>query len=216
MSSAHGAGAQEAPADYSLWGIVLANGLVLALALLLSWPLSVLLWPYWAQSVIIGLFNVRRMLALDRFTTDGLRINDRVVQPTTGTKWQVASFFLLHYGFFHFGYLMFLLLKAPLPQAEQGWVLLLAVVFAASHALSHLEHLRHDLAGGTNLGTLMFVPYLRIIPMHFTIILGMGFLQGSTLALWLFVALKTAADLAMHKAEHHLMRQSSAAPQRGG
>lgn len=203
---------REAPADYSLWGIVLANGLVLALALLLSWPLSVLLWPYWAQSVIIGLFNVRRMLALDRFTTDGLRINNRVVQPTPGTKWQVSLFFLAHYGFFHFGYLLFLVPQAPLPQAERGWVLLLAVVFAASHGLSHLEHLRHDLAGGTNLGTLMFVPYLRVIPMHLTIIFGIGFLQGSTAALWLFVALKIAADAAMHKAEHHLMRQSSAAP----
>jgi hypothetical protein len=203
---------REAPADYSLWGIVLANGLPLALALLLSWPLSVLLWPYWAQSVIIGLFNVRRMLLLERFTTDGLRVNGRVVQPTAAVRWQVALFFLAHYGMFHLVYVMFLTLQTPLPAAERGWVLLLAVVFAVSHGLSHQEHLQHDLRGGTNLGTLMFVPYLRVIPMHLTIIFGMGFLQGGSGALWLFAALKTAADAAMHKVEHHLMRASCAVP----
>jgi hypothetical protein len=50
----------------------------------------------------------------------------------------------------------------------------------------------------------MFYPYLRIIPMHFTIIFGSMLPQGM---LPLFVLLKTGADAGMHLVEHWLFRR---------
>ena len=47
----------------------------------------------------------------------------------------------------------------------------------------------------------MFWPYARILPIHLTIILGTGVMDGSH-ALILFLGLKTAADLVMHAIEH--------------
>lgn len=53
-----------------------------------------------------------------------------------------------------------------------------------------------------NIGTVMFFPYLRIIPMHMTILVGSIFTGGSAGALILFLGLKTATDLIMHMIEH--------------
>jgi len=58
-----------------------------------------------------------------------------------------------------------------------------------------------------NIGTMMFFPYLRIIPMHLTIIFGSDYAKGSSGALILFLVLKTIADLIMHMIEHAKARQ---------
>ncbi|MDP1340599.1 DUF6498-containing protein, partial [Klebsiella variicola] len=60
-----------------------------------------------------------------------------------------------------------------------------------------------DLAHRPGVGRLMTVPYLRIIPMHLTLICGV-FLGGSGTVLF-FMLLKTAADAAMHHVEHRLL-----------
>jgi hypothetical protein len=52
----------------------------------------------------------------------------------------------------------------------------------------------------------MFYPYVRIIPMHIMIVLGSRFLGDNTLALVMFLLLKTAADVAMHIIEHAMAR----------
>jgi len=65
-----------------------------------------------------------------------------------------------------------------------------------------------DLAGTPNIGTLMFLPYARIVPMHLVIVAGAVWTgRASGLALASFVALKTGADLIMHRAEHRMLRR---------
>jgi hypothetical protein len=63
---------------------------------------------YWGQSVVIGIANVFRMLALEHFSTENFKINDRAVEPTPAVKMQVALFFAVHYGFFHLVYFVFI------------------------------------------------------------------------------------------------------------
>jgi hypothetical protein len=54
----------------------------------------------------------------------------------------------------------------------------------------------------------MFLPYLRILPMHLTIILGgLASRDGGAWTLVLFTLLKTAADVAMHVAEQAIFRR---------
>ncbi|HZE59049.1 MAG TPA: DUF6498-containing protein [Burkholderiales bacterium] len=96
-------------ADSSLWSLVAANILVLALALYLHWSFGSLLLLYWTQSVVIGAANVCRILGLERFSTEGFTVNGRPVEPTPETKRRTAGFFAGHYGVFHLGYLVFLL-----------------------------------------------------------------------------------------------------------
>ena len=45
--------------DRSVRSLILANGITIALALILRWELGPLMWVYWAQSVTIGIFQFR-------------------------------------------------------------------------------------------------------------------------------------------------------------
>ena len=183
--------------------LVLSNIFTIIIALLGHWRLSDVMWIYWGQSVIIGFFNCIRILCLKQFSTEGFRINDHPVAPTKATQRQTAAFFALHYGFFHFIYCIFLFKdRADLSQFSVLGVIACIAVFAVNHGFSFKYNLQRDLARKPNIGTIMFFPYARIIPMHLTIILGGIFRQQTTGILVLFLGLKTLADLIMHLVEH--------------
>lgn len=205
--------------DRSVWPLLLANAALLGVALWQRWPLNALMVPYWIQSLVIGWYARRRILALGRFSTEGFTVNGRTVAPTEETKRSTANFFALHYGGFHAGYLLFLLAFSAEAFGASGgsrfggvdWLLAIATAlpFVWTHRDSHRRHVAADLAGLPNIGALMFLPYLRILPMHLTIIIGAALTAGgaSALATLLFVALKTGADLGMHWAEHFMLRR---------
>lgn len=203
------------PRDLALWSILASNLLTLAVALAFRWDVRELLWPYWIQSVVIGVFAARRMAVLQRFDVEGFSINDQPATETPQTRRSTVTFFVLHYGFFHFGYLAFLLVgwRAAGGALAPIDLLALAVVglsFVWSHWKSHREHVQADLAGRPNIGKLMFLPYLRVIPMHLVILFGAS-RGGGAVTVLLFVSLKTLADLVMHRIEHRQLQRSSAA-----
>jgi hypothetical protein len=204
--------AAEAKADHSVVALLAAN----LLALLIAWQTHIglreLMLVYWMQSVIIGICSAIRILSLERFSTENLRFNNQPVEEEPASKWRVAGFFVLHYGFFHLGYLMFLSFDRG--QGSGGSALgylLCALVFAVNHGYSLAQNVRRDALGKPNLGTLMFLPYFRIVPMHVTII-GGGLLYGGAHAFALFGLLKTVADAAMHTVEHHVLAKGSVLP----
>ena len=188
-----------APADTSVWTLLGANLLALFIAYLYDWSLAELMLIYWAQSVIIGMSYVARMRSLDKFSTENFQMNGKSVAPTASTKRQTAIFFTVHYGFFHLGYLVFILAEAPGALFDLGFVLCTAA-FAFNHMFSYRYHRALDQAGTPNIGTLMFTPYIRIVPMHLTIVLGGSLAGGDNLLL--FGLLKTVADTLMHVVEH--------------
>ena len=160
------------------------------------------MWVYWAQSVVIGCFNWKRILDLKRFSTKGLLINDQPVQPTRATQRQTAWFFLFHYGLFHLAYFFFLSEKKPPSGMTVFGIAACALAFLVTHGFSYWHNRQRDLNRTPNIGTIMFLPYARIIPMHLTIILGSYCAENSTGTLVLFLALKTLADVIMHMVEH--------------
>ena len=71
----------EGPArDPSAWSLLAANLITIAVAVWERWDLAPLMWIYWGQSCIIGWFNFARMMSLRRFSTEGLKMNDRPVE----------------------------------------------------------------------------------------------------------------------------------------
>lgn len=187
--------------DGSIWSLVGANLLAIGVAIYEGWGMLPLMALYWGQSVVIGGSNFFRILSLERFTTENLKMNDRPVKPTPATKRQVAVFFALHYGIFHFVYLMFLGSDTDDKPLFDSWFWLCMATFAVNHFWSYRYNREIDRRGIPNLGTLMFTPYIRIVPMHLTIIFG-SMAGGGMFGLLLFGLLKTAADVAMHVVEH--------------
>lgn len=195
--------------DAALTGLVVVNLVALGAALVLRMSLRDLMLVYWMQSVIIGLMNVIRILRLRDFSTEGLRQRGRQVPVTPGSKYGVAVFFCLHYGFFHFIYLFFLRTPGRGPEGDpvaSYWLAGCALLFLVQHAFSLRQTLARDASGRPNLGKLMFLPYLRILPMHLTLIFGLGFLGGGSAALLLFGFLKTLADVGMHVVQQRIMK----------
>ena len=195
--------------DPSLWFLLFSNLVTIFFATKEGWNLSTIMWVYWFQSITIGFFNFARILQLKEFSTEGFKINGQPAQPTQSTKIFTAFFFLFHYGFFHFGYLIFLLTgtfaksyEQSLSSIELKSILLAALIFFINHLFSYFYNRPRD-TKKQNIGSLMFYPYARIIPMHLTIILGSSFVS----ALPFFLVLKTFSDAVMHIVEHKVIRK---------
>jgi len=188
--------------DYSVWLLVFSNIVTIILAITQKWGFMNILWIYWSQSVIIGFFNFLKILTLKNFSTERLLVNGKPVNPTQTTKVSTAFFFLFHYGFFHAAYLVFLIVMTLGKSAEFsfGAIMLTTLIFFGNHLYSFLSNREKDSKKKKSLGSMIGFPYLRIIPMHLTIIFG--FVLPSFLPMIFFMILKTIADVFMHLIEH--------------
>lgn len=185
----------------STLALIASNLVPLAGVLLLDWSIGEVMLLYWAESAIIGVFNLLKMAVVGRWAT-----------------LFYGPFFVGHYGGFMAGHLLFisgLFLAGPdsgvmvetatlVAAFTALWPALLAL--AVSHAISYrLNFIGRREHAGRTVGEQMGEPYKRIIVMHVTIIFG-GFLvmalDSALPALVLLIALKVAADLRAHLREH--------------
>ena len=203
-------GTQDAPhsaaLDSSVWSLLAVNLIVLALALYQRWSLASFMLLYWSQSVIIGIANFLRILNLDKFSTDNFKINNKPVEPTPQIRRQTALFFAAHYGIFHAVYLGFIVSSARKEVLFTAAFALCACLFAVNHWWSYRYNRELDRQRTPNIGTLMFTPYVRILPMHATILSGALFAPTQA-GLAIFGLLKTAADIAMHVVEQKVLKK---------
>lgn len=193
----------------SLLALGLANALPIAGVLLLGWKVFPLVLLYWLENVVVGGFNVGKLLLA------------RPQEPA----YSVGKLFLIPFFIFHFG--MFTLLHgvfvfalfgaktlprfdslAELPAAIRayhlGWGVLALVV---SHGLSfYWNYFQNGEYRRASLPILMMQPYARLVVLHLAVLFGGWIvltLGSPLLALLVLVALKTAADVRAHQAERH-------------
>lgn len=192
--------------DLPLLSLLLANTVTIALALLQDWPLGTVLGVYWFQSVTIGLFTFVRLAGVPA-RGDGRERFKGIA---------LAGFFAVHYGLFHFVYLVFLVsfaLTGTYGTPDPLGIALGCAVFFVNHLVSFLWYRPREEASPE---AIFSEPYARIVPMHLTIIFGAfvtAMLPGATgtrLVLILFLLLKTVADIAAHMKKHARTSPASA------
>lgn len=160
-------------------------------------------WVYWFQSIIIGLFNFIDLLTIKEFDGSTLKLNDEPVTPAN--KGCMAWFFLVHFGGFHLGYLVFLFIQFRITAIDTNFLLLAVLAFLAEAIISFIRRKQLEKTTNINIGTLFFLPYLRIVPMHLMILLPAFLnLQPSIV----FLVLKTIADLLSFALYQHLFNKS--------
>jgi hypothetical protein len=190
-----------APASrLALLGLLAANLLPLAGVLLFAWKVGEIMLVYWAESVIIGLINVVKLVVIGRWAAVFY-----------------APFFLGHYGGFMAMHLMFIMMffvrgpsyQGDMPLSEVTHILTPLWPALLGLSLSHLLSFAQNFIGRgeytrIKLSAQMNAPYRRVLVMQFTIILG-GILTlalGSSIAaLVLMVALKLLVDVRAHRRE---------------
>ncbi len=201
----------------SVIALVLANLVPVFGVVFFGWEIFPLIFLFWSENVIIGGFNVLKMLTAN---------------PASPASWVgkffIIPFFCVHYGMFTFvhGILVIGFFGGGLkhgvgfPNLETfwqtaqdnhlGWAILgLAVSHGISFATNYLASGEYKRA---SLQQLMAQPYGRIVVMHLTI-LGGGFLMlalhSPLVGLLLLVALKIAMDLRSHLAERRKFAAAS-------
>ena len=196
--------------------LVAANLVPLAGVAFWGWQVQQVVFVYWMENLVIGGFNVLRILAIEAKPED-----EAPGKYPVASKLFLAAFFTLHYGGFCLGHGLFLAVffgKTSGGGAFETVGGMLArmlhepVVVAALVALlvSHgWSYFRNYLGRGeyqrVDASAMMSAPYKRIVVTHIFIILG-GFLLASVrnqlLPMSLFVLMKVFSDLYHHRAEH--------------
>lgn len=202
--------------DSSLYTLLAANVVALAILLATDASLPHMLAAFWAQSVVIGLTSFFRLATAENFSTDGFEAfggdSAEGERPqTTDEKTTLIVTFLGIYGGMH--YLYFTLVQDlggqrgvdPFAGIE-FW--LCAAIFAAHHLYSLWHNLERDAAGRPNLYALFLIPYIRVVPMMLAGAVALAFPAG-ILPHVIAAALKTWVDLAMHSAEHYILRKGT-------
>lgn len=175
-----------------------------------------LLWVFWCQSVLIGVGAAVRMSLLRRFSTEGCSSNGKPIPETPSGKRSTVAFFVLHYGFFHVLYAVFLVTNHSVPWLQiTVWGAVALAAFTVGEIVSAVQHASRDRSWRPNIGTLMVLPYFRIVPMHLAI-LSSGFVQNRAdglgdLPLLIFLLLKTGADAGMQLVDDRLEAKRQAA-----
>jgi len=195
--------------DHSTLLLILSNLIMIFFAIFENWNLLTIMFIYWCQSVIIGVFTFFKILSLKNFSTDEINSSLNITMSTTRSKVVSAFFFLFHYSGFHFGYFFFLIANPFYNSSSQAsftgiTVLIVVVIFFINHLFSFLYNRKKDAKKKRNIRKIMMFPYIRIIPMHLTIIFGSYFIMTGApqISLIFFLILKIIADVAMHVIEH--------------
>lgn len=203
--------------------LIFSNLLVIVFAIVDNLSATDVLWIYWSQSVIIGVFNFIKIITLKEFSTEGFKQGNKQALPTKGTKISTAVFFLFHYGFFHLIYAVFLGSFSEFAITNSGssgnnYFFYSAGTFFISYLIEFINSKNEQTEELPNIGALMFAPYARIIPMHFTIIFG-GFIGAAgsffsantnVAVITLFIGIKTIVDLITHSINFAALKKQAA------
>ena len=184
-----------------LWAQIGANLLSLVLALIMGWDPVLMLFLFWMENVIIGLWQIPRFLA-----ADGNQPGSQL-QRLSGAMFK-AGFFTVHYGLFTFihGSLLFeLFLKQSLDVqtleklvfSTQGIGLALLGMFL-SHGIQFFNDLLSGVARNTPLDTVMMEPYSRIVILHLVLLASaflLTLLPNPVIGVILLSAIKIIMDI---------------------
>ena len=201
----------------SVIALIAANLVPVAGVLWFGWEVFPLMFLFWSENVVVGVFNVLKMICAAGGGTLG-----------QASKFFIIPFFCVHYGMFTFVHGIFIVMMfggemqngQGFPGVEKFWsvmrenhlgwaVLGLVISRGISFATNYIGsgEYKNVLAP-----MLMAQPYGRIMVLHITII-GGGFLvmalHSPVLGLLLLVVLKTILDLAGHLRERRKFSETA-------
>lgn len=154
--------------------VIVANAIALVFCIIGEWNAFDVMFLYWAESAVIGIYNVVRIL-MSRGTLQH-------------SKFFVAPFFMVHYGIFMLVHLVFIAVfagmmgrgdkftspeKMVLQFFSNTYTLISIGAMLVSHGFELFDkYIKLREYENTNVMEQMFRPYGRIVLMHLSIIFG--------------------------------------------
>lgn len=192
----------------SILSLVLVNLFPIFGVLFLEWDLSSILFLYWFENIVIGFYNVLKMITSRKPNEKGVIITSPRGTRVDRTKSGMVVFFILHYGLFTFGHGVFLytLLSKHL---TINLTLITSIAFLfVSHGISYFtNYINKREYERLSPEDLMGAPYLRVLIMHITVLFGSALLISingqSAGPLIVLTIIKITVDIFSHNFEHN-------------
>ena len=196
--------------DKSNLSLFLSNIFIIFLAVYYKWDFAEMLWIYWSQSIIIGIFQIIKIIDVKNYSTTGLTFNLTIKNPFL-VKLYLILFFIINYGIFHWVYYFFIRYAFKLEIVDYYPIIISCIIFLINHLYSFLSNRISDREKWKNLGQMVNLAYIRIYPMHFTLIFS-GFISQYLLdnrkyqliIIIFFLLIKAITDSISHKYEHNI------------
>lgn len=240
---------QQTFGESSKWSLILANLIPIYGVLVLGWKAFDIVIFYWLETIIIGLFNVIKIMMAEgrapKNEEDAVKqmgpafewlhkrnknknksekgnksFQDMEANP--GMKIFLSIFFLIHYNFFIFVQLTFIMIFMAIDGGVKGsenpfeimeiiynntdylFIGIFGIVFSHAHSF-YLNYYKGKEYLYSNPALQMFKPYVRIFVQQFVVIFGgmVALLLNSPLPLLiLLVVFKIIIDLFSHNISH--------------
>lgn len=208
--------------------LILVNLIPLYGVIYWGWDQDYILFIYWAETSIIGLFNVFRMLLAKKVDTKGIRVNGK--RPVVKTKKQflkfrvsLVLFFIMHFGIFNLVHGLFVTSITDLGIEEildsvdiyqilrqLSWLIIPTVALFLSHAASFFfNYIGRREYERQELNALFLKPYSRIVVTHITLVVGANLvdaLDNKLAFIALMVVLKIFFDVLSHIFAHENLK----------
>jgi hypothetical protein len=190
--------------------LILANLLPIFGVIFLDWKIFPILFLYWTENVIVGIFNVLKMA---------------MASPENGNskaaKLSIIPFFCVHYGLFTFVHGIFVIFvfgaladgdisdpefSSIISSLSSVGIIFGTVTLFMSHGLSFvINYIGKGEYKEAKLNSLMGQPYVRVVVLHLIIIFG-GFLVVSLgspeIAIIALIVIKLGIDILAHLRQH--------------
>lgn len=195
--------------------LVAMNLWTIVAVLFFGWDVFFVVFTYWAENVIIGLFNFLKMLV-----AQGLGSGQETPLAANLAKVFLLPFFCFHYGMFCFVHGVFIVFLFRIQWAGRSVVgereirgalegiftpaVMAAIVFILlAHGYSFVrDYLGRGEYRKTSVVAQMMAPYVRVVVVHVSILFGgMLCLYLPRLFCLILVPLKTLLDLRQHEKE---------------
>lgn len=183
--------------------LLLVNFLPIFGVFFLHWSIFIILFMYWLENIVVGLYSVLKLFRCETKTKD---MPKNIAGLAALRKIFMILFFTFHFGMFTLGHgiLVFILFYEPGLTIMD--IILMFTVLMFSHGISYYTHfLKGEEYRKITLIEIYKAPYYRVFVMHMVVVLGAFLLATLRNEIWLLillVALKTAFDLKAHNAEH--------------
>lgn len=184
--------------DPITWSLLISNLVTIVFALAEHWSVINVLIVFWVQCVLIGIFNLLRMLNVSNKAIEDVTVQDPEQPANPGSAIMAKVVFIIFFVMCYWAFLggtlggMVSLYFAHKITGEIhiGSIAISALLFAANHAYSYLKNREADKEASISI--LFFYPFLRIIPMQAITYASLIFPQA---ALAVFLIAKTFVDL---------------------
>jgi len=216
VQSQQTAGPQRKPfySDMSLWSIIAANLIVIVLSQMRNWSLASLIWTYWSQSLITGLFWFFRIMELKDFDAPSSMMEDNLrklaaeylgaqespMETAFKAKSELAAGQLFLLISIQVGLIFSL---RPLMSESAPWnirnVVIGASLFFVSQCITYPRSNRW-IAGRRPTPIIIGIPHISTAPMYLAMLAMAHYATADTLLL--FLAAKTVADVTIHAVQY--------------